>query len=276
MGNRMLRESLLESEKISGLTDFDFRLWVSLILLADDYGVVDARPAIIKGHGFPLRDRVTIKDISDGLRRLTAGRCVSFYTVGGKPYVQFLNWSDHQRVRDSKHKFPTIEEADTDSCGELRQPAANRGELRPELELELELEHRTKTPQNNAESERFNDFWSVYPKKVKKPDAMKIWKSGNLDKIADAIIEDVQKRRETEWSGQDMRYVPHPTTYLHQRRWEDETPPQERKGRTGWHNPALDYQQRGSDGKVDESGVQYWTEEQYEELARLCGTEDSQ
>jgi hypothetical protein len=43
-----------------------------------------------------------------------------------------------------------------------------------------------------------------------------------------------------------------------------------------WHNPALDYQQRGSDGKVDESGVQYWTAEQYEELARLCGTEDSQ
>lgn len=251
MGNRMMRESLFESEKISALSDFDFRLWVSLILLADDYGVVDARPAIIKGHAFPLRERVTIKDISDSLRRLTACRCVSSYTVGGKPYVQFSNWSNYQRVRDSKHKFPTIEEAD--DCGELRQVAASCGEAPPELELELELEPRTRTPQKDADCEKFDEFWSVYPRKVKKSDALIAWKSGKCEKIADAIIADVKRRVDTEWKDQDIHYIPHPTTYLHQRRWEDETPPQERKDTPkghgkDWHNPALDYAQRDYSG----------------------------
>ena len=249
MGNRMMRESLLESEKISALSDFDFRLWISLILLADDYGVVDARPAIIKGHGFPLRERVTIKDISDGLRRLTAGRCVSSYMVGGKPYVQFSNWSDYQRVRDSKHKYPTIEEADI--RGELPQVAASCGELPPEPEpkQEPELEHRTQTPRTRAESGRFAEFWSVYPNKVKKQDAAKAWSSGRLDSIADKIIADVQLRCATEWQGDGARYVPHPTTYLHQRRWEDETPPQERTDKKpgdnkAWRNDAMNYEQR--------------------------------
>lgn len=250
MGNRMLRESLLESDKISALSDFDFRLWIALILLADDYGVVDARPAIIKGRGFPLRERVTTKDIAEGLRRLTAGRCVAPYTVGGRPYVQFLNWSDHQRVRDSKHKFPTIEESDAEIRGELPQVAASCGESRPEQEPEVEVEpeHRTRTPRTGAECDRFADFWSVYPNKVKKTAANAAWKSGKCEKIADTIIADVQRRCETEWKGQDMHYIPHPTTYLHQRRWEDETAPTERKDGMGREQPrsnaALDYEQR--------------------------------
>ena len=139
MGNRMLRDSLLESEKISNLSDFDFRLWVVLILLADDYGVTDARPEIIKGRGYPLRSRVTVKDISDSLQRLAAVGCVSLYTVGGKPYAQFPKWGEHQRLRNSKHKYPTIDEAEQ-GCRDLRQVAASRGESRPELELELEGE----------------------------------------------------------------------------------------------------------------------------------------
>ena len=113
--------------------------------------------------------------------------------------MQFLNWSDHQRVRDSKHKFPTIEEADAESRGELPQVAANRGESRPELELELEQEHRTLTPRAGAEGERFEEFWAIYPRKVKKADALKAWKSAKLDKVADTIVADVKLRCDTEW-----------------------------------------------------------------------------
>lgn len=113
---------------------------------------------------------------------------------------------------------------------------------------------------------RFEDFWKVYPNKVKKGAAKTAWRAGKLDGIADRIIDDVNKRCDTEWTGDGAQFVPHPTTYLHQRRWEDETPPQERKGRAGWHNPALDYQQRGSDGKVDESGTHIWTAEELEGL----------
>lgn len=106
---------------------------------------------------------------------------------------------------------------------------------------------------------RFDDFWAVYPNKVKKKDAMTAWRTGKCDKVADRIIADVKLRCDTEWNGQEMHYVPHPTTYLHQHRWEDETPPQERREKTALDrnpkaNPALNYDQREySNDEFDES-----------------------
>ena len=138
MPNRIIKESAFTSEKISNLSDFAFRLWVGLITQADDNGRGDARPAIIKGRVFALRERVSVKDIDAALRALAAGGCVSLYSVGGKPYYQFPNWAAHQRVRNVCSKYPSPEEADsiyeqdTVSCGELPQVAASCGELRPE------------------------------------------------------------------------------------------------------------------------------------------------
>jgi len=127
--NRIIKESLLISEKISELKDFDFRLWISLVLLADDYGCGDARPAIIKGRAFPLRDRLTNKDIESSLGNLAAASCVNLYEVDGRPYYQFPNWSQHQRVRNAKRRFPQPESAD---CANVVHFAASCGELRPE------------------------------------------------------------------------------------------------------------------------------------------------
>ena len=124
MPNRIIKESLCSSEKISSLSDFEFRLWVCLITQADDFGRGDARPAIIKGRAFPLRERVTAKDIDAAIHGLAAKGCVSLYTVGGKPYFWFPTWGEHQRIRECKPKYPAPEEADNPprvaaSCGEL-------------------------------------------------------------------------------------------------------------------------------------------------------------
>ena len=83
MPNRIIKESIAKSEKISNLTDFQFRLWVHLIAYVDDYGRGDARPAIIKGACFPFRDRLTNKDIEKGLADLAGAGCVCLYTVDG-------------------------------------------------------------------------------------------------------------------------------------------------------------------------------------------------
>lgn len=126
MPNRIIKESAFLSEKISQLTDFEFRLWVGLITQADDLGRGDARPAIIKGRVFALRNRTTEKDIENALLHLAAVGCVSLYTVGGKPYFQFPNWAQHQRVRKIQPKYPGEDEADN-----LRQSAAICGEMPP-------------------------------------------------------------------------------------------------------------------------------------------------
>ena len=122
MPNRIIKESTFQSDKVASLSDFEFRLWVGLITTADDAGRGDARPAIIKGRVFPLRDRVSLKDIDIAVHGLADKGCISLYVVDGKSYFYFPTWSNHQRVRDCKPKYPDPE--NSDACRKLPQVAA--------------------------------------------------------------------------------------------------------------------------------------------------------
>ena len=66
----------------------------------------------------------------------------------------------------------------------------------------------------------FAAFWSAYPRKVGKGAAEKAFAKVNvpLETLLKAI--DAQKRTQ-QW--QDTQYIPHASTWLNQRRWEDET-----------------------------------------------------
>lgn len=155
MPNRIVKESILTSDTINSLSDFEFRLWVGLIVSVDDAGRGDARPAIIKGRVFPLRDRVTVKDISAALHGLAAKGCVSLYEVDGKPYFWFPTWKDHQRIRDCKPKYPEPPAFDN-----LPQTAASCGEL-PQIAARIQYESESNTnpnPNTNTKEKRANAF----------------------------------------------------------------------------------------------------------------------
>ena len=80
---------------------------------------------------------------------------------------------------------------------------------------------KKKTPKTAT---RFDDFWVVYPRKVKKPDAKKAWERDNLDTIADKIISHVEKRKvgDDQWVRDGGKYIQYPATFLNGQMWEDE------------------------------------------------------
>ena len=106
MPNRIIKESIRTSEDVNRMSDFQFRLWVSLITYVDDYGRGDARAQIIKSACFPLRERITIKDIDAALKALAGIGFVSLYEVDGKPYLYFPTWESHQKIRSKRSKYP--------------------------------------------------------------------------------------------------------------------------------------------------------------------------
>lgn len=70
----------------------------------------------------------------------------------------------------------------------------------------------------------FDVFWGEYPVKRSKTKAME--KFNKLSKEMQLmIIEDVKKRKkeDSQWA---KGFIPHPTTYLNQERWEDEMSPE--------------------------------------------------
>ena len=124
MPNRLIKDSIHESEKISRLSDFQFRVWVNLITYVDDYGRGDARPAIIKGRCFPLRDEIKAEDIGGALQQLAANGCIRLYVVDGMKYLYFPNWDDHQRIRTKVSKFPSPDNPSAADDNPLQSAAA--------------------------------------------------------------------------------------------------------------------------------------------------------
>lgn len=79
---------------------------------------------------------------------------------------------------------------------------------------------------NIDQSPGFTEFWNAYPRKVAKQNAAKAWgKTGADDSqsLTSTILADVKRRVDGEWKGKEVQYIPHPATYLNQRRWEDES-----------------------------------------------------
>ena len=113
MPSRIIKEGIHTSDKVNAMTDFQFRLWVSLITFVDDYGRGDARPAVIKGVCFPLREKVTVKDIERGMNTLVEIGCIRLYQVEGRMYLYFPHWESHQKIRNKRSKYPAPDNLST-------------------------------------------------------------------------------------------------------------------------------------------------------------------
>jgi uncharacterized protein YdaU (DUF1376 family) len=70
----------------------------------------------------------------------------------------------------------------------------------------------------------FVDFWKAYPRKVAKPEAVKAWQKIAPDAaLAAATLAGVERHKKSkQWLRDEGEYIPHPSTFLNQRRWDDE------------------------------------------------------
>lgn len=68
----------------------------------------------------------------------------------------------------------------------------------------------------------FESFWEIYPSKKAKKKCQEIWKRRKLDSIADYIIEKLNNQLKNDKQWREGIYIPNPSTYLNQDRWEDE------------------------------------------------------
>ena len=120
------------------------------------------------------------------------------------------------------------------SDAKLLQCNTNATKCNTDIEIDIDKEKRanSKTPQPDG----FDDFWKEYPRKEDKSKARIAWKNlkPNPD-LRKTIIEDVRDRCKTDWKDKDKRYSLLPTTYIHNKRWEDE--------RGGGKSPAQDTDQ---------------------------------
>ena len=82
--------------------------------------------------------------------------------------------------------------------------------------------------------EHFDSFWKFYPRKAGKSQAMVAWRKLTLDQpTLIAIATNIQTRIASgEWAEENMQYIPHASTFLNQKRWEDEVITKKAKGKS--------------------------------------------
>jgi len=77
-------------------------------------------------------------------------------------------------------------------------------------------------------SEEFLKLWVSYPKKVGKQAAWKAWlsakKKGILPPIETIIQKLTEQKKSDQWTKEKGQFIPNPTTWINQGRWDDEIP----------------------------------------------------
>lgn len=144
MPNRLIKESIKNSPEIDQLSWFEEVVFYRLIVTADDFGRLDGRTIVLLHELFPTKDNITRGELEDAFDKLIAVGLLVPYTdeETGRNYYFLPTWKEHQRVRNSKSKYPDppaeINLAATRGklrriaadCGGLPQTAENCGELR--------------------------------------------------------------------------------------------------------------------------------------------------
>ena len=87
-----------------------------------------------------------------------------------------------------------------------------------EVEEEIEVEKK-----KSKYSIGFESFWSIYPRKIAKHKAYSAWKNHTKNVKVAAIIDSLKSQIQSEaWQKENGMYIPHPTSWINGRRWEDE------------------------------------------------------
>jgi len=153
----------------------------------------------------------------------------------GQSLLVSEDWIESPRLRKEAGRAQDISEKRSEAGkqgGRPKKANAFEGEKPNIVIVEAEAKVDTKeeppiAPQGgNLQDERFDQFWSAYPKKTGKGAAKKAWAKINpsaalLQKILTAL--EWQTKSE-QWTKDRGQFIPNPATYLNQERWEDEPP----------------------------------------------------
>lgn len=113
MPTRILRD-WTDSQRLEKVSAEAERLFVRLIMKADDFGRFHADPRLVSAACLPLVRQMTDKAISSCLKELADADLIDIYSSSGRNYLEIKNFN--QRTRSQSSKFPANDGQMTVKC----------------------------------------------------------------------------------------------------------------------------------------------------------------
>ena len=157
--------------------------------------------------------------------------------------VKRAEYTESRRKNGAKGGRPKIIDKPYVKPSEEPYGLAQQNHMRNENENINEDKDIDKSINVNSKKEevekRFDAFWEEYPRKVGKGEAKKSWvkirpRKELFEKIMSAVL---SAKNSTEWKAENGKYIPNPSTWLNQGRWDDELTTRggvEHGGNPGW------------------------------------------
>lgn len=213
---RTIKPEFFTSEDIVALSAFARLLYIALWCEADRDGRMQWKPRTFKMRYFPA-DNIDIVSLCDEI--LGAG-LIQLYG-DGLAFIPAFHKHQHINPRESQSLLPDPgEETTRDDASSTRDDASVT--YREEGKGKEGVHTRQDATRESPPPVGFGEFWSAYPRKVGKGEAEKAWKVTKGVELK-TILQAIERARATEqWRKDGGQFIPHPATWLRQKRWEDE------------------------------------------------------
>lgn len=195
-----------------------------------DRGHVADDPTRLKLQILPLDDVDPVALIDE---LLANERLERIKLDDGRTFLHIRRFEDHQKIE--KRWVPRCPaciglrpETPPGTSPNLSEPLASSPDLSetprtsPNPAVEGKGREGKKTSSSTGVDAVFDRFWHAYPRKVGKAAAMKSWKSAIKQGADPEHMADAAEKFRVQTNGTDKQYIPHPSTWLSQGRYDDE------------------------------------------------------
>ena len=222
---RMFTQKIVDSDAFLDMPLSTQCLYFHLNMRADDDGFVNN----------PKKIQRMIGASDDDLKILLAKRFILGFDSG---VVVIKHWRMHNLLRKDRYNPTQYQEeyeqlmlkangsyTENDEMATNWQPDGNL--LAPQDSIDKDsIDKSIYSPSKSGPlvEEMFLKFWNAYPKKVGKQDALKAFKKINpTQELVDQMVSVIEKAKQTtQWTKNNGQYIPNPSTWLNQGRWEDD------------------------------------------------------
>lgn len=143
---------------------------------------------------------------------------------------RIVNYGKYRAIRseeDRAEQNRLAQERWRNKNKQSKPPSAESKRDKPKEREEGEVKGEGFQPPTHSKTEEtFDDFWKAYPKRVGKANAEAAWKKHGCSKILPQILTAIRACKiSADWTKEGGQFIPHPTTWLNRRGWEDELLP---------------------------------------------------
>lgn len=136
-------------------------------------------------------------------------------------YYRGLRNEDDRREQTRQAQARFREKKKHSSGGRSVSPSKPASSMMSQSNASPSVSASGKKEEGTREKEEFEKFWAAYPRKQAKQGALKAWKK--VDVEASEILAALEwQKKSHDWTKEGGKFIPHASTYLNQRRWEDE------------------------------------------------------